>query len=326
MSVHDHKNIQEALAMTDLLIGTLTQGLVYALISFGVYITYSILDFPDLGVDGTFPLGAAVTAVLLTKGVDPWLTLPIAMLVGGLAGLFTGFIHVRLKVRNLLAGIITMTALFSINLQIAGSNLTVDRGTDTIFTSAPVMALMGNSSNMTRKLVVSLVLILVVKLVLDLYLRTKSGLLLRAVGDNAGLVTSLAKDKGRVKILGLVLANALVALGGCVVCHEQRSFSATMGTGQLVYGLAAVIIGISLMNYYSTSPLARGLRKRKGLSWLASPDGTTAVILGSILYKLCIQLALSMGLPANMMKLITALLFLLVLVLSGRKGEEIIHA
>lgn len=318
--------LQEALAMTDLLIGTLTQGLVYALISFGVYITYSILDFPDLGVDGTFPLGAAVTAVLLTKGVNPWLTLPVAMAVGGLAGLFTGFIHVRLKVRNLLAGIITMTALFSINLQIAGSNLTVDRGTDTIFTSAPVMALMGSSSNMTRKLVVSLVLILVVKLLLDLYLKTKSGLLLRAVGDNAGLVTSLAKDKGRVKILGLVIANALVALGGCVVCHEQRSFSATMGTGQLVYGLAAVIIGISLMNYYSASPLARGLRKRRGLGWLASPAGTTAVILGSILYKLCIQLALSMGLPANMMKLITALLFLLVLVLSGRKGEEIIHA
>ena len=312
--------------MTDLLIGTLTQGLVYALISFGVYITYSILDFPDLGVDGTFPLGAAVTAVLLTKGVDPWLTLPIAMLVGGLAGLFTGFIHVRLKVRNLLAGIITMTALFSINLQIAGSNLTVDRGTDTIFTSAPVMALMGDASNMTRKLVVSLVLILVVKLVLDLYLRTKSGLLLRAVGDNAGLVTSLAKDKGRVKILGLVIANALVALGGCVVCHEQRSFSATMGTGQLVYGLAAVIIGISLMNFYTASPAARGLRRVKALRFLGSPRGTTAVIVGSILYKLCIQLALSMGLPPNMMKLITAMLFLLVLVVSGRKGEEIIHA
>ena len=318
--------LQEALAMTDLLIGTLTQGLVYALISFGVYITYSILDFPDLGVDGTFPLGAAVTAVLLTKGVDPWLTLPIAMLVGGLAGLFTGFIHVRLKVRNLLAGIITMTALFSINLQIAGSNLTVDRGTDTIFTSAPVMALMGDASNMTRKLVVSLVLILVVKLVLDLYLRTKSGLLLRAVGDNAGLVTSLAKDKGRVKILGLVIANALVALGGCVVCHEQRSFSATMGTGQLVYGLAAVIIGISLMNFYTASPAARGLRRVKALRFLGSPRDTTAVIVGSILYKLCIQLALSMGLPPNMMKLITAMLFLLVLVVSGRKGEEIIHA
>lgn len=312
--------------MTDLLVGTLTQGLIYALISFGVYITYSILDFPDLGVDGTFPLGAAVTAVLLTKGVDPWLTLPGALAAGALAGLFTGFIHVRLKVRNLLAGIITMTALFSINLQIAGSNLTVERGTDTIFTSAPVMALLGGADTMTRKLVVSLLLVLVVKLALDLYLKTKSGLLLRAVGDNAGLVTSLARDRGSVKILGLVIANALVALAGCVVCHEQRSFSATMGTGQLVYGLAAVVIGISAMNFFTASSAAKALRHVRGLGWLASPAGTTAVILGSILYKLCIQAALSMGLPANMMKLITAVLFLLVLVVSGRKGEAIIHA
>ena len=312
--------------MIDLLTGTLTQGLVYALISFGVYITYSILDFPDLGVDGTFPLGAAVTAVLLTKGVDPWLTLPLAMGAGALAGLFTGFIHVRLKVRNLLAGIITMTALFSINLQIAGSNLTVDRGTDTIFTSAPVMALMGNTSNMTRKLVVSFLVVLVVKLVLDLYLKTKSGLLLRAVGDNAALVTTLAKDRGRLKILGLAISNALVALAGCIVCHENRSFSATMGTGQLVYGLAAVIIGISLANAYSGG-MERMTSCRKGiLRILTHPAGTTAVIVGSIIYKTCIQAAMSMGVPANMMKLVTALLFLLVLVLSGRKGEEIIRA
>ena len=312
--------------MLDLLVSTLTQGLIYALISFGVYITYSILDFPDLGVDGTFPLGAAVTAVLLVKGVNPWLTLPAAMAVGALAGLFTGVVHVKLGVRNLLAGIITMTALFSVNLQIAGSNLTVDRGTDTIFTSAPVTVLLGDMSLMGRKLMVSLFLTLAVKLVLDAYFRTKSGLLLRAVGDNAGLVTSLAQDRGAVKLLGLVISNALVALGGCVVVHEQRSFSATMGTGQLVYGLAAVIIGVSLMNFYAASPLARGLVERKGLRLLALPAGTTSVILGSILYKLCVQAALSAGLPANMMKLVTAALFLLVLVLSGRKGEEIIHA
>ena len=313
--------------MADLLISTLIQGLIYALISFGVYITYSILDFPDLGVDGTFPLGAAVTAILLTRGVNAWLTLPISLAAGALAGLFTGVIHVRLKIRNLLAGIITMTALFSINLYIAnGSNLTVDRGTDTIFTAPSTMALLGKLTLMERKLVVSLVLILVVKLVLDLYFNTKSGLLLRAVGDNADLVTTLAKDRGSVKILGLVLSNALVALAGCVVCHEQRSFSATMGTGQLVYGLAAVIIGISLMNFYTATPAAQGLRSVKGLGFLGDPRGTTAVILGSVLYKLCIQLALSMGLPPNMMKLITAMLFLLVLVVSGRKGEEIIHA
>ena len=194
----------------ELLTSTLIQGLIYALISYGVYITYSILDFPDLGVDGTFPLGAAVTAVLMTKGVDPWLTLPASLIVGGLAGLFTGLVHVKLKVRNLLAGIITMTALFSVNLQIAGSNLTIDRGTDTIFTSAPVMALFGDLSLSGRKLIVSLALVIVIKLLLDAYFHTKSGLLLRAVGDNATLVTTLAKDRGTVKILGLVISNALV--------------------------------------------------------------------------------------------------------------------
>lgn len=313
--------------MMDLLISTLTQGLIYALISYGVYITYSILDFPDLGVDGTFPLGAAVTALMLVKGVNPYLTLPIALAVGALAGFVTGFIHVRLKVRNLLAGIITMTALFSINLVIVGgSNLTVERAIDTIFTAGPTVAVLGGMSLMGRKLVVSLVLVIVVKLCMDAYFKTKSGLLLRAVGDNPTLVTSLARDKGTVKILGLVISNALVALAGCVVCHEQRSFSATMGTGQLVYGLAAVIIGVSLMDFYAGSGLARTLRGVRGLKWLGSPKGTTAVVIGSFLYKACIQAALSMGLPANMMKLITAVLFLLVLVVSGRKGEEIIHA
>lgn len=305
---------------------TVIQGLIYALISLGVYITYSILDFPDLGVDGTFPLGAAVTAVLLTKGVSPWLTLPIAMGVGALAGLFTGFIHVRLKVRDLLAGIITMTALFSINLQIAGSNLTIERATDTIFSSRAVMAAFGGMTLTGRKILVSLLLVIAVKLLMDAYFRTKSGLLLRAVGDNASLVTTLAKDRGRMKILGLAISNALVALAGCIVCHESRSFSATMGTGQLVYGLAAVIIGISLVRAY-TGGLERFSACRRGLlRVLSHPAGTTAVIVGSILYKTCIQAAMSMGVPANMMKLVTALLFLLVLVLSGRKGEEIIRA
>ena len=150
--------------------------------------------------------------------------------------------------------------------------------------------------------------------------------LLRAVGDNATLVTTLAKDRGTVKILGLVISNALVAFGGCIVCHETRSFSATMGTGQLVYGLAAVIIGVSIIHFYTGTRLARGLRKSGPLRFLGSPQGTTAVVLGSVLYKLCIQVAMSLGLPTNMMKLITAALFLLVLVLSGRKGEAIIHA
>ena len=312
--------------MLDLIVSTLTQGFIYALLSYGVYITYKILDFPDLSVDGSFPLGAAVTAVLLTGGCDPYLALLISLAVGALAGLATGLIHVRLGVRDLLAGIITMTALFSLNLQIAGSNLTIERSTDTIFSSRAVLALCGDMTLTGRKILVSLVLVLAVKLGMDAYLRTKSGLLLRAVGDNASLVTTLAMDRGRMKILGLAISNALVALAGCIVCHESRSFSATMGTGQLVYGLAAVIIGISLAHAWSGS-MERLTSCRKGLlRVLTHPAGTTAVIVGSILYKTCIQAAMSMGVPANMMKLVTALLFLLVLVLSGRKGEEIIRA
>lgn len=290
--------------MLDLIIGTLTQGLIYAMLSFGIYITYKILDFPDLTVDGSFPLGAAVTAVLLVNGVNAYLTLLIAVAVGALAGLITGFIHVKLGVRDLLAGIITMTALFSINLQIAGSNLAVSRSIDTIFTAAPVSTLFGELSLVLRKLIVALIIAFVCKLLLDLYFKTKSGLLLRAVGDNSVLVTSLAKDKGKVKILGLVIANALVALSGSIVCHEQRAFSSTMGTGQMVFGLAAVIIGTTLF--------------RK----LGFVKGTTAAAVGSIIYKACIQVAISLGLPANLLKLITAVLFLTILVFGNlQKGR-----
>ena len=287
--------------MMDLIISTATQGFIYALLSYGIYITYKILDFPDLTVDGSFPLGAAITAVLLVKGVNPFAAMLAAILAGAVAGLVTGVIHVKFGVRDLLAGIITMTALFSINLQIAGSNLAVERAMDTIFTSGPIMAIMGNSSLMLRKFVMSLIVAVLFKLILDWYLRTKSGMLLRAVGDNSTLVTTLAKDKGIVKILGLVIANALVALSGAMVCMEQRAFSSTMGTGQMVFGLAAVIIGTTLF--------------RK----MSFVKGTTAVLAGSVFYKACIQVAISLGLPANLMKLATAVLFLLVLVLGNRR-------
>ena len=287
--------------MLDLIISTLTQGFIYALLSFGVYITYKILDFPDLTVDGSFPLGAAVTAVLLVKGVNPYLALLISFLVGALAGFVTGFIHVRLKVRDLLSGIITMTALFSINLQIAGSNLSIAREKDTIFTSPATMSVFGSMSLILRKLIVSAILMIVCKVLLDLYFKTKNGFLLRAVGDNSVLVTSLSKDKGTIKIIGLVISNALVALSGAVACQEQRSFSATMGTGQIVFGLAAVIIGTTLF---------------RRVSFI---KGTTAVIFGSVIYKACIQIAISLGLPANLLKLITAVLFLAILVLGNQK-------
>ncbi len=295
--------------MFELIISTLTQGFIYALLSYGIFITYKILDFPDLTVDGSFPLGAAVTAVMLVNGVNPYLTLICALLIGAAAGLATGLIHVKLGVRDLLAGIITMTALFSINLQIAGSNLPVERAIDTIFTAGPTMAILGSFTLIQRKLIVSFIIALLFKLLLDFYFKTKSGLLLRAVGDNNVLVTSLAKDKGQVKILGLVISNALVALSGCIVCHEQRAFSSTMGTGQMIFGLAAVIIGTTLF--------------RK----VGFVKGTTAVVAGSIIYKACIQIAISCGLPANLLKLVTALLFLLILIVGNiEKGKVKSHA
>ncbi len=293
----------------DLIVSTVTQGLIYALLAYGIFITYKILDFPDLTVDGSFPLGAAVTAVLLVRGCNPYLTLIIAMAAGALAGLITGMIHVRLRVRDLLAGIITMTALFSINLQIAGSNLAIDRSFDTIFTGAPVKALLGGVPLMYRKLIVSLVLAIVFKIILDLFFNTKCGMLLRATGNNANVVTALARDQGSMKILGLVIANALVALCGAVVCHEQRSFSSTMGTGQMVFGLATVIIGSTIF---------------RRMSFV---KGTTCAVFGSIIYKACIQAAISLGLPANLLKLITAVLFLLILVLGNlKKGKVTRHA
>lgn len=291
--------------MLNLIIGTLTQGLIYAPLALGIYITYKILDLPDLTVDGSFPLGAAITAVLLINGCDPFLTLLVSLLAGALAGFVTGFIHVRLGVRDLLAGIITMTALFSINLQIAGSNLSVGREFATIFSAAPVAAIFGGTSLYITKIVIAALFVLVLKILLDMYFKTKNGLLLRAVGDNGTLVTSLAKDKGAMKIIGLVIANALVSLSGSLVCQEQRFFAATMGTGQMVFGLAAVIIGTT------------ALRK------LGFVKSTTAVIFGSIIYKICIQAAISLGLPANLLKLITAVLFLVILVLgNGRKAAK----
>ena len=292
--------------MIGFLISTLTQGALYSLVAFGVYITYSVLNFPDLSVDGTFPLGAALTAGLLLRGANPWAALAAAMAAGMLAGAFTGVVHVVFRVRDLLAGIITQTALFSVNLLINGtSNVALERSAKTIFQTGDVL---GGMSLGTRRLIVALAIALAVKLLLDLYFRTKSGLLLRAVGDNAALVTALGKNMGAVKILGLALSNGLVALAGGIVCQADRSFTSTMGAGQVVFGLASVIIGISLF--------------RKASFVRAS----TAVLVGSILYKACIQAAMQLGFQPFMLKFVTAMLFLLVLVLSGRKGETIIRA
>jgi len=282
----------------------LEQGLIYGILALGVYITYKILDFPDLTVDGSFPLGAALTATMITKGVNPYLTLPASFLIGVLAGICTGLIHVKFKVRDLLSGIIMMTALWTINLRLAGTANVPIFGNDSIFDNDFINGLIPESLSSWNVLIVILVITVIMKILLDLYLKTKSGFLLRAVGDNDVLVTSLAKDQGNVKILGLAIANGLVSLAGCIFCQEERVFEISSGTGAIVIGLASVIIGTSLF---------------KNLTFMKA---TTAVLIGSILYKACVAAALKFFEPQDM-KLITAVLFLVILIIGMERRKKV---
>ncbi len=286
---------------------TLEQGLLYAVLALGIMITYAILDFPDLTVDGSFPLGGAVSTTLLLRGWGPVEAMLAATVAGALAGLCTGLIHVKLKVRALFSGIIMMTALYSVNLRITGGMalLSIPRQTPTLFRNN---ALVNMLPAWLRVLLVAVVLVMVLKVLLDLFLRTRAGYLLRAAGDNEVVVTSLGRDKGNVKILGLVMANALVALSGAVVCQEQRLFEVSMGTGTMVLGLASVIIGLNLFR--------RSQRVRM----------TTMVIVGAILYKVCVAAAIAAGLSPMDMKLVTAALFLVILAAGTLKPKEKAHA
>lgn len=275
--------------------GILEQGLIYSLMALGVYISYHILDFPDLSVDGSFPMGAAITAVLILAGVNPWLACFLAFLAGSLAGLVTGLLHVKLKIKDLLSGILTMTALWSINLAIAKTALLSTYGAKTIFNSGPVN-LLPKSFYPWRTLIVVLVLTLLMKFLLDWYLTTRSGMLLRAVGDNPQLVSSLAKNPGYVKILGLAIGNGFAAFAGSILCQQQRFFDVNMGTGMIVIGLASVIIGMTIF---------------RNLSLIKA---TSMVVLGSIIYKAAISIAINLGFNPNYLKLIMAVLFTLALV------------
>ena len=311
--------------MTTIIFGIFEEGLVYAIMALGVYITYKILDFPDLSVDGTFPLGAALTAIGIADGlpfigtVDPALALLLSFGAGALAGCVTGLIHVKLKVRDLLSGIIVMTALYSINLRIAGrSNLPIF-SKDTIFSNPFLTGTVPEALSPYVVTIILFVIVLACKLLLDAYLKTRSGYLLRAVGDNDVLVTSLAKDKGMVKIVGLAIANGFAALAGSVYCQQKGFFDISIGTGTIVIGLANVIIGTQLF-------------KRFGFV-----KSTTAVIIGSIIYKACVSLALllhavhvnlgvirfTISVTASDLKLITAILFLIILVLSSSRGKKV---
>ncbi len=288
-----------------LILSVLEQGMIYGILALGVYITYKILDFPDLTVDGSFPFGAAVTVRLISLGAPAIVTLPVAFLGGALVGMCTGLIHVKLKVRDLLSGIVMMTGLYTINLWMAGSGYVPIFNRKTIFDNGITNKLFAGALGSFKTVIVIFLITMAAKYLLDWYMSTKSGFLLRAVGDNDTIVTSLGVDKGLIKILGLSVANGLVSLSGCIYAQQQRSFEISIGTGAVVIGLASVIIGTSLFRKLTLLRV------------------TSSVIIGSVLYKACVALAMYAGIDANAIKLITAVLFLIILVISmDRKGKK----
>ena len=285
-------------------IGILEEGLIYGILAMGVLIAYRVLDFPDLTVDSSFPLGAAVSAILTVKGMNPVWTLFIAAAAGALAGLCTGIIHVKFRVRDLLSGIIMMTALYSVNLRIAGRANLPFFNMETLFDN-PFVDAFPAALQPWSKVIVVFVIVMIVKILLDLFMNTKAGFLLRAVGDNRTVVTTLACDDGLVKMEGLMIANALVALAGAVMAQKNRVFEISVGTGSMVFGLAAVIIGTNV------------LRNRQKV------NSSTAAIFGSIVYKACVAFALSLGLVPQDLKLITAALFLLILIIGNANRKKV---
>ncbi|WP_416200958.1 MAG: ABC transporter permease [Thermocaproicibacter melissae] len=277
----------------------LMEGFIYAIMAIGVYVTYSVLNFPDLSVDGTFPLGACVTGALILAGVNPWVACVIAFLCGAVAGGITGLLHVRLHITDLLSGILVMTALGSVNLIVTGGkSMLAYYNMGTIFKTG-LMAKVPKSAQNWVYAGLALLCCVAVKILVDLFLKTKTGLLLRAAGDNPQYVVSLGKDPGNMKILGLMIGNGCTALAGSILSQRSGSANIWSGSGMVVMALAAVIIGTSIFGRLKFMSI------------------TLAVILGTVVYKLCLVLAMQLGLPADDLNLLMAVLLTVALVLNN---------
>lgn len=273
---------------------SLQEGLLYALMTLGVYLSFRVLDYADLTVDGSLPLGAAITAVLISQGINPWLATLVAIGGGLLAGAATAFLHTHLKIAPLLSGILMMTALYSVNLRVMGgkANIPLLR-TETVFTQIESLNL-GLTRN-SAIIFLTLLTVIIVFFILYFFLETEIGVALRATGDNEKMVTSQGVDIRVMKIIGLSLSNGLVALSGALVAQTVRSADIGMGVGTIIAGLASVIIGQSL---FGRGSVLRDL---------------IAVIFGSVIYRLIIAIVLLLGLPATDLKLMTALIVIIAL-------------
>lgn len=295
--------------MTNLIISTIAQGLLWALLALGVFITFRILDVADLTVEGSFPMGAAISAVLITMGVNPWLTVVIAGIGGMVAGAVTGWIHTKLKIPALLAGILTMIALYSVNLHIMGkANISLLR-MDTVYSAIHSMGV----SNAVALTIIGVVVTVVVGLFLFWFFGTELGTSIRATGVNPQMIRAQGVNTDTMIVLGLLLSNGFVAVSGALIAQSQGFADIGMGVGTIVIGLASVIIGEVL---FASSSIVRKLFGNS--SFVLS---LVAVVFGSIIYRIVIATVLYLGMPPNDLKLFTAILVALALSLPTWQGK-----
>ena len=295
-----------------LLIGALTIGFILSLLALGVLISFRIFSFPDITAEGSITLGAAMTAAALVKGVNPLAATAVAVLAGFLAGAATGILHTKFRINGLLSGILVMTSLYSINLHIMGRSNIPLMSARTLVTYAERFGrlLLGGADNVSvagwevgareiSVLAFSAVAALLVGLVLFVFFRTNLGTAMRATGDNSQMVRALGVSDANMIVFGLAVSNSLVALAGAVLAQYQGFADVQMGIGMLVWGLASVIIGEALV----------GVRQ---LGYLLA--GT---VMGSVLFRLMVAIALRWGLDPNDLKLITAAFVFVALILPG---------
>lgn len=287
-------------------IGAVELGLIYALVSLGVLISYKILDFPDLTADGSFPLGGGVCVLCILHQVDPWLATLFGMLAGAIAGVITASLHIGFKIEKLLASILMMIALYSINLRIMGSPNVSLLGETTVYDVLPVES---DVQLAIVRLLIAIFVVIVAKMLFDLFFATQIGLAVRATGRNPRMAKAQGIAVNKMTILGMAVSNGLIALGGALYVQSNGGFDISIGVGTIVIGLAAVIIGDAII------PARRIL-------WI-----TFAVILGSVLYRTFIALALNnetlngIGFGPQDLNLITALLVVIVLVVPQLKSR-----
>lgn len=285
--------------MNSLIITSIEQGLIFSVLAMGVYITYKILDIPDLSVEGTFPLGAFVFAKFIMMGINPIVSTLLAFVSGLLGGLLTAVLFTKLRIKPLLSGILTMTMLYSINLRINGkSNIPLFQYDSIFDIGSNILILIG--------------IVLLVKIILDRFLKTEIGYLLIATGDNESLVRSLGQNSDKYKIIGLMIANGLVAMSGAMMAQMQGFVDITMGSSIIVVALASIIIGDTI---------------RKNSERIKN---TTRAILGAISYKIIGGIAIDLGLAPSDLRAISAIIVIIFLsynnfipnmIVSRKKGE-----